>query len=259
MSSTNHTANYNLPQFVGSDKPTWLGDVNQAMSTIDGQMKTNANNITSASGEISELETRVETAEGTVSSLSTAVTTVQNQANATDGEVNSLSTTVNNLVSKLSLGTATSANGADIISALGSGVTGSGTMYMSQSKDGSVFKFYGELRTAREASSTGSITLQAIPGLTGYYGVPTGLTLASAPSEAYHIVGAGYGHYIDKSSASNVVRNVYGTNIAIGTNGQIYALTQNSATYSQSGASQARFWYPASLYFNTNFGDVDSE
>ena len=95
MSSTNHTANYNLPQFVGSDKPTWLGDVNQAMSIIDGQMKTNANNITSASGEVTELETRVQTAEGTVSDLSTAVTTVQNQANATDGAVNSLTTTVN--------------------------------------------------------------------------------------------------------------------------------------------------------------------
>lgn len=259
MSSTNHTANYNLPQFVGSDKPTWLGDVNQAMSTIDGQMKTNANNIASASGEVSELETRVETAEGTVSSLSTAVTTVQNQANATDGTVNSLTSTVNALVSKLSLGTATSATGSTVISALGSGVTGSGTMYLSQSEDGSVFKFYGEIRTARDATSTGSITLQAIPGMTGYYGAPTGLTLATAPSEAYRIVSAGCGYYIDKSSANNVIRNVYATTIAVGTNGQIYALAQDSATYSQSGASQTRIYFPASLYFNTNFGDVDSE
>lgn len=259
MSSTNHTANYNLPQFVGTDKPTWLGDVNQAMSIIDGQMKTNANNITSASGEVSELETRVETAEGTVSSLSTAVTTVQTQANATDGAVNSLSTTVDALVSKLSLGTATSANGADIISALGSGITGSGTMYLSQSTDGSVFKFYGGLTLTRSSSSTGSITLQAIPGLTGYYGVPSGLTLATAPSEAFRIVGSGYAHYIDQSGSNQAVRNTYASNIAVGTNGQIYVLAQDTATQSQSGATQTRIWFPASLYFNTNFGDVDSE
>lgn len=41
MGATNHTTNYNLPQFVGSDKPTWLGDVNGAMLAIDTQMKSN--------------------------------------------------------------------------------------------------------------------------------------------------------------------------------------------------------------------------
>lgn len=45
MSSTNHTTNYNLPQFVGSDKPAWLGDVNPAMSAIDTQMKANADGV----------------------------------------------------------------------------------------------------------------------------------------------------------------------------------------------------------------------
>lgn len=45
MSSTNHTANYNLPQFVGTDKPAWLGDINPAMSAIDTQMKANADGV----------------------------------------------------------------------------------------------------------------------------------------------------------------------------------------------------------------------
>ena len=45
MSATNHTTNYNLPQFVGTDKPAWLGDVNPAMSAIDTQMKANANGV----------------------------------------------------------------------------------------------------------------------------------------------------------------------------------------------------------------------
>ena len=45
MSSTNHTANYNLPQFVGTDKPAWLGDINPAMSAIDSRMKANADGV----------------------------------------------------------------------------------------------------------------------------------------------------------------------------------------------------------------------
>ena len=48
MSHTNSTLNYNLPQFVGTDKPTWLNDVNGAMSAIDTQMKANADSATTA-------------------------------------------------------------------------------------------------------------------------------------------------------------------------------------------------------------------
>lgn len=28
MTATNHTKNYNLSQFAGTDRPTWLGDYN---------------------------------------------------------------------------------------------------------------------------------------------------------------------------------------------------------------------------------------
>lgn len=35
MGATNHTPNLKLPQFIGTDKPTWLGDVNNAFSSID--------------------------------------------------------------------------------------------------------------------------------------------------------------------------------------------------------------------------------
>lgn len=35
MSATNKTANYELPEFVGTDKPSWLTDFNDAMTKID--------------------------------------------------------------------------------------------------------------------------------------------------------------------------------------------------------------------------------
>ena len=45
MSATNTTTNYNLPIFIGSDKPAWLVDFNGAMNAIDAQMKNNADAI----------------------------------------------------------------------------------------------------------------------------------------------------------------------------------------------------------------------
>ena len=48
MTSTNKTANYDLSQFVGTDRPTWLGDYNGDMTKIDAQMKANADAIQQA-------------------------------------------------------------------------------------------------------------------------------------------------------------------------------------------------------------------
>ena len=48
MTATSHTKNYNLSQFAGTDRPTWLGDYNGDMSKIDAQLKQNADDIASA-------------------------------------------------------------------------------------------------------------------------------------------------------------------------------------------------------------------
>lgn len=47
MTATNHTENYNLSQFVGTDRPKWLVDYNGDMAKIDAQMKQNADDIAS--------------------------------------------------------------------------------------------------------------------------------------------------------------------------------------------------------------------
>lgn len=49
MTATNHTKNYSLSQFAGTDRPTWLGDYNGDMAKIDAQLKQNADDIASAS------------------------------------------------------------------------------------------------------------------------------------------------------------------------------------------------------------------
>lgn len=48
MSHTNSTTNYGLPQFLSSDKPAWMADINVAMSDIDAQMKLNEDSASAA-------------------------------------------------------------------------------------------------------------------------------------------------------------------------------------------------------------------
>lgn len=81
FASTNKTANYNLSQYVGSDKPTYLGDYNSDMSKIDTQMKTNSTTI-------SEVNTKAELAK------TTADTALQNAdlAQTTADEANTTAT-----------------------------------------------------------------------------------------------------------------------------------------------------------------------
>lgn len=51
MTATNKTANYELSQFVGTDRPTWLVDYNGDMAKIDARMKQNADDIASAAAD----------------------------------------------------------------------------------------------------------------------------------------------------------------------------------------------------------------
>ncbi len=50
MSYTNKTPNYELPQYVADDKPTYLGDFNGAMKKIDEVLKTNEEKAINAEG-----------------------------------------------------------------------------------------------------------------------------------------------------------------------------------------------------------------
>ena len=73
MSSTNKTPYYELPQFVGTDIPTWLGDFNGAMSDIDTALKTNADRADLASTQAGQAVQTANAANDAVSALQTTV------------------------------------------------------------------------------------------------------------------------------------------------------------------------------------------
>lgn len=74
MSSTNKTTNYKLSQYIGTDKPTYLGDYNSDMSKIDTQMKTNADAASSAATVAGTANENAEQAKQQVQTLNDSVT-----------------------------------------------------------------------------------------------------------------------------------------------------------------------------------------
>lgn len=73
MASTNKTPNYDLPQFIASDKPTWLGDVNGAMLAIDTAIHDNAEDATNAVAQAGNAVSQVTQLQQTVTTQGTAI------------------------------------------------------------------------------------------------------------------------------------------------------------------------------------------
>lgn len=74
MSSTNKTTNYNLSQYIGTDKPTYLGDYNSDMMKIDTQMKANADSASNAASAAGAAQAVSEKASKDVQALNNSVT-----------------------------------------------------------------------------------------------------------------------------------------------------------------------------------------
>lgn len=95
MSHTNTTTNYSLPQFQGTDKPAWLGDINPALSAIDTQMKANADSASSAGSDATSANTKI----GTLANLTTtAKTDLVSAINEVDSNADTAQNTANQAV-----------------------------------------------------------------------------------------------------------------------------------------------------------------
>lgn len=94
MSATNATANYNLPLFIGTDKPAWLTDWNGTMNSIDSAI---ANIATSAGGTATDLAALTLTVSGLSSTVSDHTTSISTLTTAVSGNTGSINT-INSLI-----------------------------------------------------------------------------------------------------------------------------------------------------------------
>jgi hypothetical protein len=72
MSSTNQTANFNFPQWVGSDYPSFINDLNPAFLTIDTKLKSNETGVDSAQNAAESAQQAAEAAQQAAEAAQTA-------------------------------------------------------------------------------------------------------------------------------------------------------------------------------------------
>ena len=165
MASTNHTANYNLSQFLGTDKPAWLGDYNSDMSKIDAGIAGAASTASGADGKATSNATAI----GTLASLTTDVKTdlvsavnevdghadtAQNTANTALTTANGAKTTADGVAAYLAMTNYGDVDNADITITAGS-ISQKGMHYASNAA-GTLGKLYGYLY---HVSITGASTI----------------------------------------------------------------------------------------------------
>lgn len=215
FASTNKTANYELPQFVGTDKPTWLGDFNTAMATIDGGMAKNKSNIESmdsrvssaeatasqASQNVSALTTRVGSVESSVSSATTTAnnaqstaTTALNTANTANGKADTNTTAITNLTgnvanlkSYLTLSDTRKLTNPTIIR--GGGTIEAEDIRVALNSDGTAGKIYGRIAIhGQNGYGIVKYTNTGIMGVTETFGIsPAGVSYANPLSAGYEV------------------------------------------------------------------------
>ena len=110
MSATNQTPNYNLPQYIGTDVPSYLGDFNKAMLDIDTAIKGVDNKATSAESSVATANsnasealenantasTKADTAQATATQAKSTADTAKSTADTAKSTANTAKSTADN-------------------------------------------------------------------------------------------------------------------------------------------------------------------
>ena len=235
MASTNKTTHYELSQYVGSDKPTYLTDYNNDMSAIDtgiynAQTKADSAfaNAGIADGKAVQAQSDATTA---LNSAGSANTNIGTMANLTTTEKSTLVGALNEVnynVGQFNLSvfespSTTTASAGSIVS---------NTVSIAKNTSGSLAKIYG---TIQVGSFTGTGTLKVV------------MSTSLRPESEITINNAGMIRLLD----STTIQSIKDFSITIKTNGDIEmesSILNNTATI--------RFMLWPCLYFIKDFGDT---
>lgn len=109
MSSTNKTTNYKLSQYIGTDKPTYLGDYNGDMFKIDSELKAiadsaaDANSAAGAAQAVaSDASKNVEKLNGSVSANSAEIASLKSKNSQQDVSIQNATNTATSASNKAS-------------------------------------------------------------------------------------------------------------------------------------------------------------
>lgn len=91
------TPNFNLPIFVSTDKPSWLGDWNSAMNSIDTAMQANKTAAAKANQDVTAVTANVTALQSQVTAIGQMVDSHGTEIDATEARVDALEQTVDGL------------------------------------------------------------------------------------------------------------------------------------------------------------------
>lgn len=100
MAATNKTEHYELPIFVSSDIPTWLGDWNTTMGDIDEALYTLSQNTADVTKAYVDKQDNA--LDGKITGLTTRVSTLETEGDTLDSKISALTTKVSTLETKVS-------------------------------------------------------------------------------------------------------------------------------------------------------------
>ncbi len=87
MSSTNKTANFKLSKFIGTDKPTFLGDYNNDMEIIDGALFTAGQTADEAVNDVENVKSAQRELKAVHENVNQQVTQLKETADGMTGDV----------------------------------------------------------------------------------------------------------------------------------------------------------------------------
>lgn len=96
MGATNTTANYNLSQFISTDKPAWLQDYNGDMLKIDTGINAAKLAADTAQSTATNAQTDATSAVNSVSTLSTTVSSLSTAIGNINGTLNTITSLIGN-------------------------------------------------------------------------------------------------------------------------------------------------------------------
>lgn len=186
MSSTNKTTNYQLSQYIGTDKPTYLGDYNGDMRKIDAAIKEAKDAGSTATSTASSAESKAEAAQSTAGEAAASADAAQQTADDAKTIAQSAQTAATgaagNASSALAKAQTAEQNVTDItnknIWTAASGIGNKGiTNYVKGDFDANYNEFVKLLNIYGEIEVTASTT------------VPSGTTLATLPQSIMRKIG----------------------------------------------------------------------
>lgn len=101
MGSTNKTQYLELPQWIGTDQPTWLGDMNDAFLKIDNGYNDVNGDASSAISQAGQAVQAANNASSAAKAAQTAAESASAAANSATGTANSALKTANNAASSV--------------------------------------------------------------------------------------------------------------------------------------------------------------